>query len=108
MAIQPIDYSSAGLQALQGGLQTGLGLREASMRQQLFDQQLAEQEKQQQFGVALKSIYPFAAKPNSPSAPPPLIDKNADEIVRDVTTSPRAPLLIASGSQPITRSPDVA
>lgn len=57
MAIQPIDYSSAGLQALQGGLQTGLGLREASMRQQLFDQQLAEQEKQQQFGVALKSAW---------------------------------------------------
>lgn len=57
MALQPIDYSSAGLQALQGGLQTGLGLREASMRQQLFDQQLAEQEKQQQFGVALKSAW---------------------------------------------------
>lgn len=57
MAIQPIDYSSAGLQALQGGLQTGLGLREASMRQQLFDQQLAAQEKQQQFGVALKSAW---------------------------------------------------
>ncbi|MGL4754818.1 MAG: phage DNA ejection protein [Aeromonadaceae bacterium] len=57
MALQPIDYSSAGLQALQGGLQTGLGLREASMRQQLFDQQAAEQEKQQQFGVALKSAW---------------------------------------------------
>lgn len=57
MAIQPIDYSSAGLQALQGGLQTGLGLSEARMRQQLFDQQLAEQEKQQQFGVALKSAW---------------------------------------------------
>lgn len=57
MALQPIDYSSAGLQALQGGLQTGLGLREASMRQQLFDQQLAEQDKQQQFGVALKSAW---------------------------------------------------
>lgn len=57
MALQPIDYSSAGLQALQGGLQTGLGLREASMRQQLFDQQLAEQENQQQFGVALKSAW---------------------------------------------------
>lgn len=57
MALQPIDYSSAGLQALQGGLQTGLGLREASMRQQLFDQQTAEQEKQQQFGVALKSAW---------------------------------------------------
>ena len=57
MALQPIDYSSAGLQALQCGLQTGLGLREASMRQQLFDQQLAEQEKQQQFGVALKSAW---------------------------------------------------
>lgn len=57
MALQPIDYSSAGLQALQGGLQTGLGLREASMRQQLFDQQLAAQEKQQQFGVALKSAW---------------------------------------------------
>ena len=57
MALQPIDYSSAGLQALQGGLQTGLGLREASMRQQLFDQQAAEQEKRQQFGVALKSAW---------------------------------------------------
>lgn len=57
MALQPIDYSSAGLQALQGGLQTGLGLREASMRQQLFDQQAAEQEKQQRFGVALKSAW---------------------------------------------------
>ena len=57
MALQPIDYSSAGLQALQGGLQTGLGLREASMRQQIFDQQAAEQEKQQQLGVALKSAW---------------------------------------------------
>lgn len=57
MALQPIDYSSAGLQALQGGLQTGLGLREASMRQQLFDQQQQAQEKQQQFGVALKSAW---------------------------------------------------
>lgn len=55
--MQPIDYSSAGINALQSGLQTGLGLREASMRQQLFDQQLAEQEKQQQFGVALKSAW---------------------------------------------------
>ncbi|MGL4757278.1 MAG: phage DNA ejection protein [Aeromonadaceae bacterium] len=35
----------------------GLGLREAGMRQQLFDQQAAEQEKQQQFGVALKSAW---------------------------------------------------
>lgn len=57
MAIQPIDYSSGAIQALQSGVQTGLGLREASMRQQLFDQQLAEQEKQQQFGVALKSAW---------------------------------------------------
>lgn len=57
MALQPIDYSSAGLQALQGGLQTGIGLREASMRQQLVDQQAAEQDKQQQFGVALKSAW---------------------------------------------------
>lgn len=57
MALQPIDYSSAGLQALQGGLQTGLGLREAGMRQQLFDQQQAQQKKQQEFGVALKSAW---------------------------------------------------
>jgi hypothetical protein len=57
MAIQPIDYSSAGLQALQGGLQTGLGLREASMRQQLFDQQQARQEKQQQFGLSLQKAW---------------------------------------------------
>lgn len=57
MALQPIDYSSAGLQALQGGLQTGLGLREAGMRQQLFDQQQEQQKKQQEFGVALKSAW---------------------------------------------------
>ena len=57
MALQPIDYSSAGLQALQGGLQTGLGLREASMRQQLFDQQQEQMKKQQEFGVALKSAW---------------------------------------------------
>lgn len=57
MALQPIDYSSAGLQALQGGLQTGLGLREAGMRQQLFDQQQEQQAKQQEFGVALKSAW---------------------------------------------------
>lgn len=57
MALQPIDYSSAGLQALQGGLQTGLGLSEARMRQQVLDQQLEQQEKQQQFGVALKSAW---------------------------------------------------
>ncbi len=57
MAIQPIDYSSAGLQALQGGLQTGLGLREASMRQQLFDQQQEQQAKQKEFGLALKSAW---------------------------------------------------
>ncbi|MGL5566986.1 MAG: phage DNA ejection protein [Plesiomonas sp.] len=57
MALQPIDYSSAGLQALQGGLQVGLGLREANMRQQLFDQQQEQQKKQQEFGVALKSAW---------------------------------------------------
>lgn len=57
MAIQPIDYSSAGLQALQGGLQAGLGLREAGMRQQIFDQQQAKQAKQQEFGVALKTAW---------------------------------------------------
>lgn len=57
MALQPIDYSSAGLQALQGGLQTGLGLREAGMRQQLFGQQQEQQKKQQEFGVALKSAW---------------------------------------------------
>lgn len=57
MELQPIDYSSAGLQALQGGLQTGLGLREASMRQQLFDQQQEQMKKQQEFGVALKSAW---------------------------------------------------
>jgi len=57
MAIQPIDYSSAGLQALQGGLQAGLGLREAGMRQQIFDQQQAQQAKQKEFGLALKSAW---------------------------------------------------
>jgi hypothetical protein len=57
MAIQPIDYSSAGLQALQGGLQAGLGLREAGMRQQIFDQQQAQRAKQQEFGLALKSAW---------------------------------------------------
>ncbi len=45
------------LQALQGGLQTGLGLSEARRRQQVLDQQLEQQEKQQQFGVALKSAW---------------------------------------------------
>lgn len=57
MAIQPIDYSSGAIQALQSGVNMSLGLREANMRQQLFDQQAAEQEKQQQFGVALKSAW---------------------------------------------------
>ena len=57
MAIQPIDYSFGAIQALQSGVNMGLGLREADMRQQLFDQQAAEQEKQQQFGVPLKSAW---------------------------------------------------
>lgn len=55
--MQPIDYSSAGLQALQGGLQSGIGLREAGMRQQLFDQQQEQQKKQQEFGAALKTAW---------------------------------------------------
>lgn len=57
MQYQPIDYSSGAINALQSGVNMGLGLREANMRQQLFDQQAAEQEKQQQFGVALKSAW---------------------------------------------------
>lgn len=57
MALQPIDYSTAGLQALQGGLQSGLGLREAGMRQQLFYQQMEQQKKQEEFGAALKSAW---------------------------------------------------
>ena len=55
--MQPIDYSSGGLQALQGGLQSGIGLREAGMRQQLFDQQQEQQKKQQEFGAALKTAW---------------------------------------------------
>ena len=57
MQYQPIDYSSGAINALQSGVNMGLGLREANMRQQLFDQQAAEQEKQQQFGVELKSAW---------------------------------------------------
>lgn len=57
MALQPIDYSSAGLQALQGGLQSGLGLREAGMRQQLFDQQMEQQKRQDEFSASLKSAW---------------------------------------------------
>lgn len=53
------DYSSAGLQALQGGVQMGLGLRRAGMIEQqqqaeLQQQQLA-QERQQQFVTDLQS-----------------------------------------------------
>lgn len=55
--MQPIDYSSGGLKALQGGLQSGIGLREAGMRQQLFDQQQEQQKKQQEFGTALKTAW---------------------------------------------------
>lgn len=57
MAIQPIDYSSGAIQALQSGVQTGLGLREANMRQQMFDQQQAQQEKQQQFGLSMQKAW---------------------------------------------------
>lgn len=57
MAIQPIDYSSGAIQAMQSGVQTGIGLREANMRQQMFDQQQAQQEKQQQFGLSLQKAW---------------------------------------------------
>ena len=57
MAMQPIDYSSGAIQALQSGVQTGIGLREANMRQQMFDQQQAQQEKQQQFGLSLQKAW---------------------------------------------------
>lgn len=57
MQYQPIDYSSGAINALQSGVNMGLGLREANMRQQLFDQQQEQQKKQQQFGVALKSAW---------------------------------------------------
>lgn len=57
MALQPIDYSSGAINALQSGVNMGLGLREAGMRQQLFDQQQEQMKKQQDFGVALKSAW---------------------------------------------------
>lgn len=57
MQYQPIDYSSGAINALQSGVNMGLGLREAGMRQQLFDQQQEQHKKQQEFGVALKSAW---------------------------------------------------
>lgn len=57
MQYQPIDYASGGLQALQSGVQMGLGMRQANQQQQLFDQQQEQMKKQQEFGVALKSAW---------------------------------------------------
>lgn len=49
------DYSSAGLQALQGGMQIGVGLRQARLAEDVQEQEAAKLQRQQQFVTDLQS-----------------------------------------------------
>lgn len=49
------DYSSAGLQALQGGVQLGVGLRQAKIAEAEQQQEAAKLQRQQQFVTDLQS-----------------------------------------------------
>lgn len=49
------DYSSAGLQALQGGMQIGVGLRQARLAEDVQEQEAAKLQRQQQFVTDLQA-----------------------------------------------------
>lgn len=49
------DYSSAGLQALQGGMQIGVGLRQARLAEAVQEQEAAKLQRQQQFVTDLQA-----------------------------------------------------
>lgn len=49
------DYSSAGLQALQGGMQIGVGLRQARLAEAVQEQEAAKLQRQRQFVTDLQA-----------------------------------------------------